>query len=113
MKAFHYEDVEAKDAGEGTAKLKIRWLITKEIGAKNFAMRLCEMEPGGHSPLHGHAWEHELFILEGEGVAVGENEERKVKAGDAVFVLPNERHQFRNDSKKMLKFLCLIPYTEK
>jgi len=112
MKVFPYREVEAKDAGEGASKLKIRWLITREIGAKNFAMRLFEMEPGGHSPLHTHGWEHELFVLEGEGVAVGGTEERKIQPGDAVFVPPKEKHQFRNESKKTLRFLCLIPYQE-
>jgi quercetin dioxygenase-like cupin family protein len=68
------------------------------------------MEPGGYSPLHTHAWEHELFILEGEGLALGGCEERKIKAGEAVFVPSNEKHQFRNNSKNTLKFLCLIPY---
>ena len=66
MEIFHYRDVEAKDAEEGASKLRVRLLITKEMGAKNFAMRLFEMEPGGYSPFHTHAWEHEVFILEGE-----------------------------------------------
>ena len=112
MRIFSYKDIGANDAGEGTSKLKIRWLITKEMGAKHFAMRLFEMEPGGHSPLHMHAWEHELFILEGEGVAVGVNEEKKLRPGDAAFIPSNEKHQFRNDGKKTLRFLCLIPYLE-
>jgi len=111
MKIFPYTGVEAKDAGEGTSRLKVRWLITKDIGAPNFAMRLFEMESGGHSPLHNHPWEHEIFILEGEGVAVDGNEERKVRAGDAIFISPNEKHQLKNKGKKTLKFLCLIPHT--
>jgi quercetin dioxygenase-like cupin family protein len=110
MKIFPYTDVEAKDAGEGTSKLKVRWLITKGIGAPNFAMRLFEMESGGHSPLHNHPWEHEIFILEGEGIAVDGNEERKVKTGDAIFIAPNEKHQLKNEGKKTLRFLCLIPH---
>ena len=68
---FPYTDVEAKDAEGGSTKLKVRWLITKETGAENFAMRLFEMEAGGNSPLHSHNWEHEVFILEGEGTVVG------------------------------------------
>jgi len=40
MKIFHYQDVEAKDAEEGASGLRVRWLITKKIGAENFAMRL-------------------------------------------------------------------------
>jgi len=113
MKVFNYKDVAAKDADEGASKLKVRWLITKEIGAPNFAMRLFEMESGGHSPLHSHPWEHEVFILEGEGTVFGGGEERKFKAGDAVFVQPNEQHQFKNTSTKTLKFLCLVPHKQR
>jgi quercetin dioxygenase-like cupin family protein len=109
MKMFHYQDIEAKDADEGASKLKVRWLITKEIGAPTFAMRLFEMEPNGYSPLHTHPWEHEVFILEGNGVVVSEQGEKPFKPGDAVFIPPNEKHQFKNTSKKQAKFLCLIP----
>ena len=112
LKILHYTDVEAKDAEGGSRKLKVRWLITKETGAKNFAMRLFEMDAGGNSPLHTHNWEHEVFILEGEGVVVGGKEEKKFKAGDAIFIPPNEKHQLRSSGEKPVKFLCLIPYTE-
>ena len=110
MKVFHYTDVEAKDAEGGSRKLNVRWLITKETGAENFAMRLFEMEAGGHSPLHSHNWEHEVFILEGEGLVVGGQQEKKFKAGDAIFIPSNEKHQLKNNSKKPVTFLCFIPY---
>ncbi len=113
MKIFHYRDVEAKDAEEGASKLRVRWLITKDIGAENFAMRLFEMEPEGYSPFHSHPWEHEVFILEGEGIVVGEREERKFRAGNVIFVPPNEKHQLRNTGETTVKFLCLIPYMRK
>lgn len=113
MKIFHYRDVEAKDAKEEASKLRVRWLITKDIGAENFAMRLFEMEPGGYSPFHSHPWEHEVFILEGEGIVVGEGEERKFRAGNVIFVPPNEKHQFKNTGETTVKFLCLIPYIQR
>jgi quercetin dioxygenase-like cupin family protein len=109
MKVFDYQSVEAKSADEGASKLKVRWLITKEMGAPNFAMRLFEMEPKGHSPFHSHPWEHEVFILEGEGLVVSEEGEKKFRTGDVIFILPNEKHQFKNDGKKTLRFLCLVP----
>jgi quercetin dioxygenase-like cupin family protein len=111
VRILHYRDVKAEDAGEGTSKLSVRWLITKEMGAENFAMRLFEMDPGGYSPFHSHSWEHEVFILEGEGVVVSGGKERKVGTGSVIFVSSNEKHQFRNNGEKTLKFLCLIPYT--
>lgn len=113
MKVFHYTKIEAEDAGEGSLKLKVRWLITKDLGAENFAMRLFEMKPGGHSPLHAHPWEHEVFILEGKGIVTDGKEMQKFGAGDVIFIPPNEKHQFKNNGDKTLKFLCLIPYKEK
>ena len=110
MKIFPYTAVEAKDAEGGSTKLKVRWLITKETGAENFAMRLFEMQAGGNSPLHIHNWEHEVFILEGEGLVVGGQEEKKFKAGDVIFIPANEKHQLKNTSNKPAKFLCFIPY---
>jgi quercetin dioxygenase-like cupin family protein len=70
------------------------------------------MEADGCSPLHTHPWEHEVFILEGEGSVFDGKTACALKAGDVVFVPPDELHQFRNRGKKTLKFLCLIPYTK-
>ncbi len=112
MKIFHYQDVEAKDAEKDASKLRVRWLITKEMGAENFAMRLFEMEAGGFSPLHSHPWEHEVFVLEGDGLLVGEVEEREFRAGDVIFIPPNEKHQLKTGGEKTVKFLCLVPYTD-
>ena len=113
MKIFRYQSVEAKNADEGASKLKVRWLITKEMGAPNFAMRLFEMEPKGHSPFHSHPWEHEVYILEGEGLVVGEEGEKKISAGNVIYILPNEKHQLKNNGKTTLKFLCLVPHVQK
>lgn len=75
-------------------------------------MRLFEVGPGGYSPLHTHNWEHEVFILEGEGVADDGEKEFKIKSGTVVYVAPEEKHQFRNIGTDTLKFLCLIPNKE-
>jgi len=109
MNILHYKDVKAEASEEGASNLKVRWLITKEMGAENFVMRLFEMEKGGHSPFHGHSWEHEVFILEGEGLVVGEGHEKKFRAGDVIFIPPNEKHQFKNTGEKTVKFLCIVP----
>ena len=110
MRIFHYDIIVAKDAQGGSSKVKVRWLITKEMGAEHFAMRLFEVEPGGYTPLHVHDWEHEVFILEGEGLVVAGDEERLFRAGDVIFISPNEKHQFRNIGNSVVKILCLIPY---
>ncbi len=110
MKVFSYETIQAKAVEEtGASKVKIRWLITKELGAPNFAMRLFEVESNGYSPLHTHPWEHEVFILEGEGVVFNGKKSTPFKQNDVVFTRPNEWHQFKNTGTETLKFLCLIP----
>jgi quercetin dioxygenase-like cupin family protein len=110
MKIAHYKDIPADPAGEeGASRIAIRWLITAKDGAPNFAMRVIEVEPGGHSPLHIHPWEHEVFILKGEGAVVHETTEHPVSQGDVVFVPPGEQHQFKNASDEPLEFICLIP----
>jgi quercetin dioxygenase-like cupin family protein len=111
LKHVHYTKVELEDPTEqGIKDIKVRWLISKKDGAENFAMRLFEIKPGGHSPLHQHDWEHEVFILEGNGTAKDKTNEVAFKQGDVFFILPMEWHQLVNTGKETLKFLCLIPY---
>jgi len=110
MKIFDYHDVKADDVVNGSSKLKVRWLIAKEMGAENFAMRLFEMDVGGYSPHHQHEWEHEVFILKGQGRVIGEKEEQNFSEGDVIFIPKGERHQLRNIGDQSVHFLCLIPY---
>jgi len=110
-KHVHYTDVDLEEPSEqGIKDMKVRWLISKKDGAENFAMRLFEVKPGGYSPLHQHDWEHEVFILEGNGTVKNKTHEESFKQGDVFFVPPMEWHQFVNTGDKTLKFLCLIPY---
>jgi quercetin dioxygenase-like cupin family protein len=112
MKIFNYKTVIPEKADCCPEKTQVRRLITKEMGAKNFVMRLFEMEPNGYSPLHSHAWEHEVFVLEGDGVIFDGKNVTPLQPGDIAFVFPNEMHQFKNNNEKPLKFLCLIPNIE-
>ena len=94
---------------EGAEGVTIRWLISKDDGAPRFQMRLFEIAPGGHSPLHTHEWEHEVFILEGEGILTFEGEENPFSAGHFVFVPEGREHSFRNTGSGRLAFLCMVP----
>ena len=111
MKHVHYTKIELEEPSEeGIKDTKVRWLISKNDGAKNFAMRIFEIQPGGHTPLHQHNWEHEVFVLEGNGVARDREKQESFKQGDIFFIPPMEWHQFVNTGKEILKFICLIPY---
>ena len=106
MKIVSYKDLEDQEV-KGSSRLKIKWLNTE--GSSNFAVRHCEIGSGGYSPHHSHAWEHEIFVLEGNGVVLGDKETKSIKTGDSVSISVNEIHQIKNNSKKPLRILCIIP----
>ena len=72
-------------------------------------MRQFEVAAGGHTPKHSHPYEHEVFVLEGNGVVLEDNVEHPLETGDVIFVKPNEIHQFRNTGDRPMKFLCMVP----
>jgi len=89
-----------------------RVLIGPDQGAPTFIMRLFTLGEGGFSPYHTHPWEHEVFVLTGEGIVKRGDGETNVSAGDFIFVPPNEEHQFLNGGKEPFEFLCIIPKGE-
>ena len=106
---YHKVPLEAVEMEEAK-NVKIRWLISDKDNAKNFAMRLFELGPEGNTPYHAHDWEHEVFVLEGEGEVKVEGKVCTIKKDSVIFVEPGLEHCFKNTGKEDLKFLCLIPY---
>ena len=72
-------------------------------------MRVFEVAPGGHTPLHQHPYEHEVFILDGTGTIWREGNEVAIKSSDVLFIPADEQHQFKNTGSQPFKFMCLIP----
>jgi quercetin dioxygenase-like cupin family protein len=104
----NYRQVTPEPADDAPG-VTVRWVISKQDGAPNFAMRVFEVEPGAASPFHTHPWEHEAFILAGQGHVRNETGEIPFQEGDAVFVAPGEKHQFVNDGDTTLRFICVVP----
>jgi quercetin dioxygenase-like cupin family protein len=110
MKVKHYEQVDSAPVTmPGATGCRVRWLVDEQNGAPNFAMRQFEVAPGGFTPKHSHPYEHEVFVLEGEGVVLEGDTEHALRPGVCVLVVPDEVHQFRNTGSTPLKFLCLVP----
>jgi quercetin dioxygenase-like cupin family protein len=110
MKVLHYEEVEQQPVHrEDASGCQVRWLLGERDGAPNFALRQFEVAPGGYTPRHSHPYEHEVFVLEGQGVVVEGDREHAFGPGTVMLVKPDELHQFRNTGDRPLKFLCLIP----
>lgn len=110
MKVQPISEIEQKPVDmPGATGTRMRMLVGPADGAKNFHMRHFDVEPGCHTPHHQHDYEHEILILAGQGTAKSEAGERPFKAGDVIWVPPNEMHQFVNTGGEALKFICLIP----
>lgn len=109
-KVCHYTEVEAQVFGDEAPGTTIRWVIDEEHdGAPNYAMRVIEVAPGGHTPYHTHWAEHENFVFEGQGtVTIGE-ETYPIKPGYVIYVPPWVKHQYVNTGDTPLKFICSIP----
>jgi len=106
MKVSNYLGTKPVQELSGVVK---REVITADDGAPNFCMRVFEVEPGSSTPLHSHPWEHEVFVLSGRGVVVGEGGETQIAKDSVVFVPPDEHHCFVNNGNEPLRFICLIP----
>ena len=101
-----YEDVAAIAVREGVEK---RVVIGPKEGAPTFVMRVFDQAPGASSNYHSHDWEHEVFVLAGEGALVTEEGEIPLKANDVVYVPPYEKHCLTNKSQDTFRFICLVP----
>ena len=106
MKVSKYLDTKPIQILAGVVK---REVITADDGAPHFCMRVFELEPGSSVPLHSHPWEHEIFVLSGQGAVLSEGGETQVVKENVIFIAPNERHGFANNSHQPLRFICVIP----
>ncbi len=106
----HYSEIPAQPFGPEAPGTAIRVLLSEaQDGAPVYSMRMIEIQPGGHSPLHHHPYEHENFILEGEGEVEIDGRCYSLRAGTVVLVPAEATHQYRNTGSVLLRFLCSIP----
>jgi quercetin dioxygenase-like cupin family protein len=101
-----FRDVEAQPAVEGVT---MRVVIGPDVGAPFFNMRVFEVQPGYGTPHHNHWWEHEVFVLSGQGLVKTDQGDIPIAHGSTVFVPGDEMHQFQNTGDDALRFICLVP----
>ena len=94
---------------EGAKGVQKQIPISKADGAPSFSFRVFTIEPGGHTPLHTHDFEHINYIIEGKGAVVSAEGERAVGKGDFLLIKPGEKHQYRNTSQAPFVLICAVP----
>ncbi len=110
MKVINYKDVLPIAMDSETVKhVTGRVMIGKEDGAKNFCMRVFEIQKDGYTPKHSHNWEHEVFVHTGQGEVFIKDTWHPVSSGHAVFIPAHVEHQFRNTHDAAFTFVCVVP----
>jgi quercetin dioxygenase-like cupin family protein len=109
MKIQNYRQVGGINAAPGVI---MRIVAGPAEGAPTFVMRVFEIEPGSATPHHTHAWEHEMFVVRGQGTLKSGNHEKPLAEGDAVTVLPDEQHSIVNSGKGLLTVICVVPLVD-
>lgn len=102
---FEFERV----TDEHVSGAEIAWPIRAPEDAPNFSMRIIRIAPGGRVGLHEHSYEHEVYVMEGEGTLDGEGATESFKSGDVCYVEPGVIHGFTNTGNETLQFVCVIP----
>ena len=88
--------------------VKFYSMLTAGDGTPNFAMRLFEIDPGGYTPRHRHGWEHEIYIIKGDGYVVKGEEKIEIEQDDFIFVEPSELHQILA-GENGISLICVVP----
>lgn len=109
MKVQNYRQVNAIKAAPGVTMRVVAGPAEK---APTFVMRVFEIQSGSSTPLHAHPWEHEVFVLAGKGILRSEGRETPLMEGDAIVVLPNERHSFLGIGRETFRIICVVPLVD-
>ncbi len=87
----------------------MRALIGPQEGWHDHVLRVIELDVGGYSPDHTHAWPHINYMLEGRGVLTIDGREYPVSADSYACVPAGSRHQFKNTGQSKFRFICIVP----
>jgi len=116
-KVHEVPEIEVKEVTRHGEKVpvtgcKIRWVVDPSTGDErynhNFSFRYFVLEPGGEIPMHEHAYEEVVFMLEGSLLFSTENETVEVGPGEAIYTYTFEPHALRNHTSSPAVFTCSI-----
>jgi quercetin dioxygenase-like cupin family protein len=110
----NYVDVKEEIVTKANStKTTVRWLITKEDGARHFATRRFEIDSGGQVGLHNHQEDHHVYVLQGHALFIDDQgNQEEVSEGDVIYIPPNQSHAIINENKEKFIFICIIPYLD-
>ena len=105
MDVKNLDEVPAFTTKDGS---EIRELLAHRNSAiRNHSLAEARLQPGASTQEHYHPKTEEMYyITHGTGRIRIEGEVREVKAGDAIAILPGQRHKLWNTGADTLRLLC-------
>ena len=105
MDVKNLDEVPAFTTKDGS---EIRELLAHRNSAiRNQSLAEARLQPGASTQEHYHPKTEEIYyITHGTGRIRIEGEVREVKAGDAIAILPGQRHKLWNTGADTLRLLC-------
>jgi mannose-6-phosphate isomerase-like protein (cupin superfamily) len=85
--------------------IAVKMLVDQRLGAALHSMFMVEYEPGGVAQPHDHPLEEAYYILEGEVVAMADDQEFTLAPGDLFWTGVGCRHAFYNRSDGRVRWL--------
>ena len=95
--------------GDDIAGVRKRVLVGPQEGWDGWVMRVFEIAPGGHTPLHRHPWPHINIGLEGHGSLRLDGKDSPMGAGGYAFIPAGAEHQFSNSGEEPCAVVCIVP----
>ena len=107
---MNIKDVEKIEAFSGQEGTKIKQIFSPEDTSNviRYSIAHCTINPGKISKPHAMKTSEIYYILEGKGIFHIDEEQRKVKKNDAIFVPPNSKQFLENSGEMDLVTLCIV-----
>ncbi|KMO86255.1 hypothetical protein AB840_09105 [Megasphaera cerevisiae DSM 20462] len=104
------KSAEVPQTGKAGIPISVKWLLGEPEGAPNYELRYLTFPVHASTLYHKHAWEHEVFIVKGQGILKTRHDEILLKDHDAILILPGEEHQLLNRSETdTFDIICVVP----
>jgi quercetin dioxygenase-like cupin family protein len=66
--------------------------VVEDAHTDQLRIGLVRFEAGGRNVFHTHTFDQVLYVTEGEGIVATEQEEHRIRTGDAVVIPAGEKH---------------------
>ena len=93
----------------GASRVVMKQLAGKEDGAEKTALHEIKCLKGGHTSVHRHNWQHQMFVTAGRGVLMSAGKETPLRTGDVLVIARGEEHGLAQRGTRPLVILTVTP----